>query len=791
MEMKKNELENIKDLDNKNIQAEYKDLKESEARYRRLIEAGPDITYIYGTKSGAKFWSSQVEDILGITPDTLYKDPYAWTKAIHPDDRAKVKELFESLDKIKTFSIEYRVKDVHGNWHWLNDRSVSVTKSKGEYLIEGLAQDISKRKNIEEALLQSENKYRLIVENANDGIEITQDDHIIYTNARFADILGYGQNEILDITFSDIFTDDAKVELNKRQEQRKSGKDLPKQYQTTFKKKDGSIIDVDVNFQIIEYENKPATFAIIRDISESKEMFRELRKLSTAVDQSPSMIVITDPDGKFEYINSKFSTITGFTSDDIKGQTPRILRSDVLPKETYDTLWETILSGKTWRGEFYNVKKSGKNYWETAAISPIKDENGEIIHFVKVAEDITEWKKIEKALKYSEEQYRLIVENANDGILISQNDEFIYKNAQFIKMLGYKSEEFEKITFKDIYTEQGMKELFERHRKKMAGEELPNKYETTFRKKDGSILFVEITYQLIDYHNTEATFAIVHDITEIKKNEKALKRALEQAKESDHLKSAFLANMSHEIRTPMNGIIGFTNLLKNKKISDEKKDQYLQIIEKSGERLMNIINDLIDISKIEAKQIEVNKMTFNLNEIMDFLYEFFLPECTSKGISLIKEEPDSNILLNTDKDKLEAILINLLKNAIKFTNEGNVTFGFNFDQNKIGFYVKDTGIGIPEEKQKFIFDRFAQVDTSISKPYEGAGLGLSISSAFAEMIGGELKLESTLHEGANFYFSIPYRKRQSSAIVTERPQAPKITSKQDARTKWKRSDRPL
>jgi PAS domain S-box-containing protein len=1001
------------------IKEDYLRLKESESRYKRQIEVSPDISYIFGTKTGAKFWSPQVRDILGIEPDTLLKDPFAWTKAIHPDDQKKVDDLFKSLDKTSAFSLEYRVKDKHGNWRWLRDRTVSVQNINDEFVIEGLAQDITEhkkveqelkaseekfrkafmtspdaininrlddglyisinpgftrimgyqekdavgksslelniwkkqedrqklidglrkngnvenmeaefiakdgtaryglmsasiitlediphilsitrditdrvsikekfeknsyfleksqeigkmgtweidlttnaifvteqvykifelspdahldiklysafihpddkekvldlwnralkgspyviehriiinnkvkwvreiadidvghsvssgtvvgtiqditaRKNIEEALEKSEEKYRLIVENANDGIEITQNNRIIYSNNKFADLLGYNKEELQDVLFENIFSKKAQKDLSERTKKREQGEELPSLYETTFLRRDGTEIIVEVNYQIIEYKNKPATFAIIRDITQSRKMEEELSKLSTAVDQSPSIIAITNVQGEIEYVNPRFSEVTGYTLSEVKGKTPRILKSGILPEKTYKLLWDTIASGETWRGEFHNKRKNGEMYWENAAVSPIKNKHGDITNFLKVAEDITEWKDIEEALRHSEEQYRLIVENANDGILISQKDEFIYKNSRFIDMLGYDHDEFEKITFKEIYTKEGLADLQSRYLKREAGVKIPSYYETTFRKKDGSIISVDVNYQIINYHNQEATFAIVRDISEKKESEIALKKALNRAEESDRLKSAFLANMSHEIRTPMNGIIGFTNLLKNPKLGDEKKDQYLDIIEKSGQRLLNIINDLIDISKIEAQQIEIKKTYFNLNEVITFMDQFFEPECKTKNIYLKTDTPDQSINLFSDKDKLEAVMINLLKNAVKFTSEGGITFGFKIEERSITFFVKDTGIGIPEEKQQTIFDRFIQVDNSVSKPYEGAGLGLSISSAYVDMLGGKLDLESSLHQGSTFYFSIPYKAQKNLMLNMDKP----------------------
>jgi PAS domain S-box-containing protein len=991
------------------LKAKYLKLSENEQHYKRLVEGAPDISYIYGTKTGAKYWSPQVEDILGISPSQLIEDPFAWFNAIHDEDKEKVKELFKSLKRNNSsFSIEYRIKDQKGNWRWLNDRTISVQKEKNEYIILGLAQDITnrkkieqelklseelfrkafvtspdaininrlhdglyisinngftnimgysetevvgktslelniwqhasdrqrllellikeghadnleanfiakngeikkglmsatiielggeknilsitrdiseresihhallknqyylekaqdlgkigtwemdllnenlfwtdetyiifgipvgtplnlkrflecvhpedrdavikswkaalqgeiydiehriirdneiqwvrekadiefdakkkpiqaigivqditERKNIEEALKESEEKYRLIVEHANDGIEITQDDKIIYSNARFANMLGYTQEEITNVSFCQIFSDDAKIYLNQRQKNRQQGKHVLNHYETTFLTKNNDVLNVEINYQIIEFKGKPATFAIIRDITESKEMEFELRKLSTAVEQSPSQIVITDLNGIFEYVNPKFTEITGYSQEDVEGECPRILKSCVLPLDMYKELWDTILSGKTWKGEFLNIKKNGEKYWENAAITPIVDKEGNPTHFLKVAEDITEWKNIEEALRQSEEKYRLLVENANDGIIISQEDQFIYTNARFAQIMGYNHDELNKISFKAIYTKQGIKDLYERNIKRINGEVLPNYYQTTFRKKNGVIIQVDVNYQIIYYKNKPATFAIIRDITKQKEAERALLLALEKAEESDRLKSAFLANMSHEIRTPMNGIMGFSKLLRKKDLSSDKRDMYLNIIDQSSQRMLNIINDLIDISKIESGQMKVDLKETNINDIIKYMFNFFEPECLAKNIKLKIKHPlmDDKAVIHTDQNKLEAILINLLKNAIKFTDKGSIECGYEENGHDLMFYVKDTGIGIPENKTASIFDRFVQADSSMSKPYEGAGLGLSISKAFVEMLGGNLEVSSEFQKGSTFFFSIPY-----------------------------------
>ena len=232
--------------------------------------------------------------------------------------------------------------------------------------------------------------------------------------------------------------------------------------------------------------------------------------------------------------------------------------------------------------------------------------------------------------------------------------------------------------------------------------------------------------------------------------------------------------MSHEIRTPMNGILGFTNLLKEASLSNKEQQEYIKIIDESGNRLLNIINDIIDISKIESKQMKVCLSETNINEQIEYIFNFFKPEVTNKGIHFgFKNGLDVNeAFINTDSEKLYAILINLVKNAIKFCDKGAINFGYNLKENKesteLEFYVKDSGVGIPSNRLKAIFDRFVQADISDKRAFQGAGLGLSISKAFVEMLGGKIWVESQVGIGSSFYFTIPYQaKPKNETIVTK------------------------
>jgi PAS domain S-box-containing protein len=260
---------------------------------------------------------------------------------------------------------------------------------------------------------------------------------------------------------------------------------------------------------------------------------------------------------------------------------------------------------------------------------------------------------------------------------------------------------------------------------------------------------------------------IISDITSLKQTEKELIIAKEEAEESDRLKSAFLANMSHEIRTPLNGIMGFTELLKMSDVTPEQQNTYLDIIKKGGDRMLNIINDIIDISRIDSGQMKVSHLRTNINELVQSVFSFFKPEADAKGISLIYKDIlsfDETIII-TDYDKVFAILSNLVKNAIKFTRSGFVEIGYRRELGHFEFFVRDSGIGISPEQGEFIFERFRQGSESLTRNYEGTGLGLSISKAYAEMLGGKIWFESEYGRGSVFYFSLPYNASTSSLPV--------------------------
>lgn len=365
-----------------------------------------------------------------------------------------------------------------------------------------------------------------------------------------------------------------------------------------------------------------------------------------------------------------------------------------------------------------------------------------------------------KKIEESELFFRVIFESSPIAKSITYLNGLMKSNVAFSGLLGYTPVEFSKLNWSEIthpddveYSQKMINNLLE-------GKCLEVHFEKRYIHKNGSIIYTVVNTNLHNDTNGTPLFfiTIIVDITERKLMEEALKVAKEKAEESNKLKTVFLQNMSHEIRTPMNGILGFIDLLKDTELNDEPKNQYLDIINRSGERLLNTINNIIEISKIESNQIELLITEVDLTQLMDFHFAFFNEQAKKKGLQLKISEQVSHekSVIQTDKDLLDAILINLLNNSIKFTHTGTVEFGYFLDEKNIVFFVKDTGIGIPSDRIEHIFDQFVVSDLHLTRSHEGSGLGLSIVKSYISLLNGKIWVESEVEKGSTFYFSLPY-----------------------------------
>ncbi|MDP3360390.1 MAG: ATP-binding protein [Lutibacter sp.] len=363
--------------------------------------------------------------------------------------------------------------------------------------------------------------------------------------------------------------------------------------------------------------------------------------------------------------------------------------------------------------------------------------------------------------------YQNNVKEKRAAELVIANEELAFQNEEKEKRAAELVIANEELAFQNEVKEKRAAELI------IANKELA--FQNEVKEKRAAELVVaniELAFQNEEKEKRAAELIIANKELAFQNEEKEKRAAeliiaKERAEESDRLKSAFLANMSHEIRTPMNGILGFAGLLKIPNLTGEKQQEYIRIIENSGKRMLNIINDIVSISKIESGILEVNISESNINSQMEYIQNIFMAETEKKGILLFSKNSLSakDVIINTDKEKLYAILTNLVKNAIKFTHEGSIEFGFTKKGTFLEFYVKDTGVGIPQEQTTLIFERFRQGSESLSRNYEGAGLGLSISKAYVELLGGNIWVESITGKGSTFYFTIPSNAKQNEILV--------------------------
>ncbi|HCE54912.1 MAG TPA: hypothetical protein DER05_07865 [Lutibacter sp.] len=447
--------------------------------------------------------------------------------------------------------------------------------------------------------------------------------------------------------------------------------------------------------------------------------------------------------------------------------------------EWRDKIKESITNceqgGISFDEEMEIITVTGKQVWVRVIGEAIKDDDGKIFKINGSFQDISDRKSSEEQLR----KLSMAVEQSPVSIFLTDTDGNIeYANPKVMEITGYTLTELigrnPKIfnagqTPKSVYKKlwktitSGKAWYGEFHNKRKNGEffwELAS-ISPIFNKNGKITNYLAVKEDITDLKQKEADLIISNEELAFQNNKietlaKELLVAKERAEESDRLKSAFLANMSHEIRTPMNGILGFASLLQDPGLTGEKQQKYLKVIEKSGARMLNIINDIVNISKIESGLVNVHIEETNINEQMETSYNFFKPEADVKGLqfSIKNMLPEEEIIIKTDALKIYAILSSLLKNAIKYTDEGTIVYGYDNKGDCLEFYVKDTGIGIPKDRQEAIFERFIQADIYDKMAFQGAGLGLSIAKAYVELLGGKIWVESEEGKGSTFYFTI-------------------------------------
>lgn len=507
-------------------------------------------------------------------------------------------------------------------------------------------------------------------------------------------------------------------------------------------------------------------------MQESEEKYREL------IEGTKNLITRVDNNGNFTFVNRMSQKFFGISPEECIGLSAFDFIHPDDKQKTTEWFAEFLKSGgkiNPFENRQLN-KKTGEIYHLLWTSNLIFDDGGNIKGLNSIANDVTAFNITQQTLIESEEKYRSLVVNLPVGIFRSTPEgQVLSANLTMAEIYGYDSvDELLSIQAENYYADNNPRE-------KMLSDLKVNgfllNYETQENKKDGSFVWVSTNYKANYNDKGELCFidGVIIDITDKKLADEELKLALVKATESDRLKSAFLATMSHELRTPLNAIIGFSDIISDE-LAIEDILSFNKNINSSGYHLLSIVEDLFDITLIETGEIKIHLEKENLFSILKEVHEIITIEQvkTNKNhINIQKKIPSEGVDLeiNTDASKLKQILINLLKNALKFTHDGHIHYGFEFEQTQtkteLKFFVEDTGIGIPKSKQELIFDIFRQVEDSHTREYGGTGIGLSISKKLCELLGGEIWLESDEGKGSVFYFTIPIEGKEVPAEIKE------------------------
>ena len=503
---------------------------------------------------------------------------------------------------------------------------------------------------------------------------------------------------------------------------------------------------------------------VLIDITQQKRVEENLKESQTQfkniVENSTNLFYAHDTEHKLSFVSPQVQNYLACEPEEAMVRWTEFVTDNPINEKGFQYTLKAIETGE--RQPTYELelqRKDGKKILVEVREAPVI-ENGKVTGIVGSLVDITERKKAEKDIEESRILLKTIINATPDLVWLKDvNGVYLNCNKRFEDFFGKKEEEILGKTDYDFLSKE-LADFFTQHDKlaMKAGKPLKNEEEITFAS-DGHSEVLETIKTPVTGNNNEimGVLGVGRDITQRKTFEKELTKAKEKAEESDKLKSAFLANMSHEIRTPMNGIMGFSSLLQKPGLSDEIRSKYVNIIRKSGERMLDTINDLIEISKIETGQEELHFKLVKPDTLLQNLYEFFKHSAEDKGLELIFERDPAleNALIGTDIGKFNSIVTNLVRNAIKYTTAGFVKIREKKETNRLIVEVSDSGQGIPQDRHKAIFERFVQADIKDSQALEGAGLGLSIIKAYVEMMDGDISLESEPGKGSCFTIYIP------------------------------------
>lgn len=782
----------------------------------RLTDEDGKIVMV--NKSFCELFSMEQNELTGQLFNICYKSTEEKTIS-------KYKERFMKREILPEFEVEVQIRN--GDVKWMEISTSFIDLESSRPLLLTIFKDSTERQKALELLKQNELRFKNLAVTLPVGILIyNKEKKVIFCNDTATHIFRLSQDQINGSTYTERYSAVYDSKGNKV-----SYDEFPTAL--AFKTK-SSVINSEIGIivkgqdelkwlkvnaipQFDSDENIEEVVVAIDDITKEKNTIDEIRKLKMGIEQSPVSVVITDTAGSIEYVNPFFSEVTGYSLSEAIGKNPSILKSGFQSEEIYRHLWTEISSGKVWRGELQNRKKNGEIYWESVSISPIRDEDNIITHYVAVKDDITEQKKSAEELLLSKNNLldklkKLeLIQRIYSKFSLNTDVREIFTGINEL-LPDYYSCDFAVIKLEDPETKKlyGVERFglsgdarfnkvsailgeFEKEclnsdkpviiDDPASGDFLPGEYVTGLELK--ALVLLKIRYKndpigVLEVFYTEREFVLRADDIEflnmvanllgillanalsfenLKDIQNNLILAKERAEEMNRIKSTFLANLSHELRTPLINIIGYAEIIMDSIEEDEELKMMADSILKGGTRLKDTLNSLLELSKLEANAFNLNLVEVNVEKLIDEAVSKNAHKAEEKGLYINKDCVVSNPVAHSDAVMLESIIEHLISNAIKYTEEGGVSLEL-YEKIVRGeecfiLRVSDTGIGISPENQTKIFEDFRQASEGYARQYEGAGIGLAIVSKYCKILRGTIEVESESGVGSAFTVTIP------------------------------------
>ena len=766
----------------KELQQRRSELEKQEELYRSLVEDHPYFVERFLPDTTIIFANNAMAESIGYPPEQL--KGRKWIDFIPEEERTLILEQLAELtpeDSICSYENSCFASNGSKRLHSWTHQAFFDDQGEISYF-QSVGTDVTERKQAERALQEWENYYRTIFETSGSAMFIIEHDTTIsLANSNFERMTGYSRQEVEGKKSWTEFVhpDDVTWMKEKHYFRRQYPSGIPLEYEFRFFARNGELRHAYLTIDLIPETTKSVVSVV--DITERKNTEAAMRRSENyyraIFETSGAIMFIVEEDTTISHVNSNFENLTGYSRQEVEGEkswTEFVNPGDLEWLQEYNYSLRQHPNTAPRQNEINITNRQGESKDLYLAAARIPGSNQRVVSCI----DITESKRAEDLLRESEEQYRLLVENAFEGIGVAQDGEFKWINPRIVEMMGCSQEELTTISIFDFVHPEDKEAVIKKHYQRMQEIKPPRIYSFRILSPQNEVLWCQVSVIGINWQGRPADLCFFSDISQQKRIESELEEAKQRAEAANRPKSEFLANMSHEIRTPLNGILGMLQLLKTSAL-DEQQERFVDTGLDSTRRLNRLLTDILDLSKIEANKLVIKQEEFVFTDVIQTIRDIF-NQLTQKNQNEINISLDENIpeMLIGDSTRLNQILFNLVGNANKYTQNGQIGLEVSLlpavqpDNCRLLFVIADNGQGIPEDRIDRIFDIFTQgSDASYTREFEGAGLGLPLVKRLVDLMNGSISLSSKEGEGTTVYVSLPFGIPESMQQDTDDSQA--------------------